>query len=103
MTGEQIAQGHIVQQVTVPAYTWTDADQRRALMTYIGAEAAREGRRMRENLDHENATVVPVGMKAATRAVEVDGKRVAFVAFENVPLEVADLVMLAVDFPVIPS
>lgn len=102
MSAEQVQQ-HVVQQVIVPAYVWADPAQRAALMTHIGSSAAREGARMRENLDHENATVSPVGMKAQVAAAEVGGKRVAFVAYDVVPLEHADLVMLAVDFPVIPS
>lgn len=99
----QQAEQHIVQQVIVPAYVWADPDQRAALMTYIGAAAAREGQRMRENIDHENATVTPVGMKAQVAAAEVGGKRVPFVAYDVIDLEHADLVMLAVDFPVVPS
>jgi hypothetical protein len=102
VTGQQ-AEQHIVQQVIVPAYVWADTAQRAALMTHIGASAAREGQRMRENLDHENATVQPVGMKAQVAAAEVDGKRVSFVAYDVVPVDLADLVMVAVDFPVIPS
>lgn len=96
-------QQHIVQQVIVPAYVWQDPAQRAALMTFIGASAAREGARMRENLDHENAAFTPVGMKAEVAAAEVEGKRVPFVAYDTVALEHADLVMLSVDFPVIPS
>lgn len=92
-----------MQQVIVPAYVWADVAQRKALLTHIGAAARRTGGTMRENLDHENATVTPVGLKAAVAHADVDGVRTAFIAYDQVPVEHADLVTVVVDFPVIPS
>lgn len=104
MTGEQIAQ-NLVQQIIVPAYVWQDDAQRRAVLVHVGQNMALTGQQMRENIDVDNAKVTPHGMKAATaRAVIEDGgEPVPFIAFDHVPLDDADLVVIVVDAPVIPS
>lgn len=99
------AQVSVVQQIIVPAYVWHDEQQRKAVLTHVGSSMADAGKRMRENIDVAQAKITPHGMKAgvASAVIRDGGEPVSFVAFDHTPLEAADLVVIVVDAPVVPS
>lgn len=103
MSAEQMPQG-VSTQLLVPVQVWTDEATREAALVKIGSELAAIGSRMRENIDHPNATVSPYGLKAAVARIDVGkSEPVAFVGYDLCDVEHADLVMIVVSAMVVPS
>lgn len=98
--GEKVAH-----QVIVPAYVWSDNDQRAALLVYMGKLVAQGAARSGERVDLDEAMVEPFGMVAKVAHAEIadGGKPVGFVAYDACDVEHADLVCVVVTAPVVPA
>lgn len=91
-------------QLLVPADVWRDKSTRQAALVKIGRELAQLGAKYRENIDHENATVSPYGLKATVARIDVGNSQpTAFVGYDLSSVDDADLVMIVVSAAVVPS
>lgn len=88
---------HSVHQLIVPAYVWHDEPQRNAALAAVGS-AMRQSAARGENVDLDNATVHPQGLRAIVSRVNMGaGEPVSFVGYDTCEIEHADLVMIVVD------
>ena len=89
-------------QLLVPAYVWHDDEPRQGALTKIGVELGQLATRNRMNVNMNDASVQPYGLKATVCRIDIGKTEPAsFVGYDLCDVEQADLVMIVVSVPLV--